>query len=66
MKSNYNYYIKHIKPLEKKYNKFCLLYNLFKWPYFYSKKSFYNKLLIKYYKTSQNSQKLINTLEKRL
>ena len=64
MKKDYDYYIKNIKPLEKKYYKFCLLYSTFKLEYFYHKKMFYNKLLIHYYKTIQNNKVFLNNLEK--
>ena len=61
MKNKYKYYINNIKPLEKNFNKFCLLYSIFKWNYFYNKKKFYNTLLISYYKTI-NKEDIPNNL----
>ena len=64
MLKDYEYYINNIKPLEKQYSKFCLLYSIFKWKYFYQKKLFYNKLLINYYKIIKDNQKIIKNLSK--
>ena len=61
MKNKYKYYINNIKPIEKNFNKFCLLYSIFKWKYFYNKKKFYNTLLISYYKTI-NKEDIPNNL----
>lgn len=47
------YYIKVIKPLEKKYQLYCTLYNIFKFKYFKEKRDLYNNILIIYYKTLQ-------------
>ena len=51
MKDEINYYLKIIKPIEKKYNRMCFYYRTFKLPYFLKKKKFYNGLLLSYYKT---------------
>lgn len=58
MEKDYEFYITNIKPLEKKFNRYCLLHSIFKWKYFYNKKEFYNKLLIKYYKTLSSNFKI--------
>lgn len=50
MNKEYDYYKKTIKPLEKKYNRYCILYNLFKLRTFKKLKEYYNLLLILYYK----------------
>ena len=63
MKKEYEFYIKNIKPLEKKYYKFCILYSIFKLEYFYHKKKFYNKLLVHYYKTIKNNKINVNNFE---
>lgn len=66
MKANYEYYIKVIKPIEKKYTNMCILYNIFKFNYFKHKKDFYNKILINYYKILQNNDKFLAILEKHI
>ena len=66
MEKDYNYYISNIKPLEKKYNIFCILYSIFKWQYFYNRKNFYNKILIKYYKIVKNNSDILNNIIKKI
>jgi len=63
MKSAYTYYIKIIKPIEKKYTRVCILYSIFKLNYFKIKMNFYNKLLINYYKMLQNNYETLSELE---
>ena len=57
MNEAYKYYIKIIKPIEKKYTKMCILYSIFKLNYFKKKKSFYNAILVNYYRMLQNNTK---------
>ena len=64
MKNELKYYLENIKPIEKKYNRYCILYSFLKIPYFYYKKVFYNDLLIKYYKSIQNNKEFFDILEK--
>ena len=66
MKNNFEYYIKYIKPLEKKYSFICHLYSYFNCKYLYNKKKFYNKLLIFYYKTIQKNDNAIHNFKKNL
>ena len=66
MENNFKYYIKYIKPLEKKYNLICHLYSYFKCNYLYNKKEFYNKLLIIYYKTIYNNSNAVIDIKKNL
>ena len=68
MKNEYDYYISIIKPIEKKYNRMCILYSLIKINYFKTKKQHYNKVLIKHYrllqKRTKNSNIFIKSLNK--
>ena len=64
MKKEYLYYIKIIKPIEKKYTKMCILYSIFKFKVFKNKMNFYNKILINYYKKLQNNYKNLEKMEK--
>ena len=66
MKSNYEYYKKNIKPLEKKYTRMCILYSIFKFKYFKNKMNFYNIILINYYRTLQDDDKTISEIIKYL
>lgn len=66
MKNAYEYYIKIINPIEKKYTKMCILYSFFKCKYFYNKMNFYNKILINYYKMLQNNLDTLKELEKNI
>lgn len=50
MKKEYDYYINVIKPIEKKYTRMCILYNIFKLNYFKQQRNLYNIILINYYK----------------
>jgi len=63
MKKEYKYYIKIIKPIEKKYTNLCILYSVFKFKCIKTKINFYNKILINYYKMLQQNTDL-NNLEK--
>lgn len=63
MKSEYYYYVKIIKPIEKKYNRLCILYSFFKLEIFKNKRDFYNRFLINYYKMLQDNQSFLNELE---
>ena len=58
MKNIYNYYLKNIKPIEKKYTIVCTLYNIFKLNFLKKRMNYYNSLLIKYYKTLKNNYNL--------
>lgn len=62
MENNYKYYVKVIKPLEKKYTVLCTLYSIFKFKCLEKQKDLCNKLLINYYH-SLDLQSL-NTLTK--
>lgn len=57
MKNPYDYYIEKIKPIEKKYSRICILYAIFKLPCLKNKKTFYNNILINYYKMLQDNTK---------
>jgi len=58
MNEEYKYYVKVIKPIEKKYTKMCILYNVFKFNFIKNKRDFYNNILINYYKMLQMSDSL--------
>jgi len=62
MKNEYEFYIKFIKPLEKKYNCFSFLYAKFKFKYFKRKKNYYNNILTLYYKHLQNNKRKLNNV----
>lgn len=66
MRNEYDYYISIIKPIEKKYNRHCILYSIFKFKYFYTMQNFYNKILISYYKRIQNNEERLNNLQREL
>lgn len=66
MKNEYKYYIKIIKPLEKKYTKLCILYSIFKTEYLKNRMNFYNRILINYYRMLQNNYKNLENLKKHL
>lgn len=66
MENEYNYYLKIIKPIEKKYNRLCILYSIFHFKYFKNKKKLYNLLLIKYYRLLQENTNYANKLEEKL
>ena len=66
MKNEYNYYISIIKPIEKEYNRMCILYSIFKLKYFKEKKHYYNNLLIYYYRILQKNYKYYQFIEKEL
>lgn len=63
MRNEYNYYIRIIKPIEKKYNRMCILYSIFKLKWFEEKKKKYNIILINYYKMLQNDTNYTSNLE---
>lgn len=64
MNNDYEFYIKIIKPLEKKYNQMCTLYSLFKLEKFRTKRNQYNNLLNYYYKNFLYDKRFINNLNK--
>lgn len=64
MKNIYDYYIKIIKPIEKKYTRMCILYSFTGFSYYKKKMVFYNKILINYYKIIKKNDKYIQELEK--
>ena len=66
MKKEYNYYITIIKPIEKKYNRMCVLYSIFGLNVLKEKKNFYNTLLLKYYQMLQNDKLYTKKLEEML
>lgn len=66
MRNEYSYYIKTIKPIEKKYNQMCIFYSLFAFNYFKERRDFYNKLLISYYKILHNNQKSLDNIANNL
>jgi len=66
MKKEYDYYIKMVKPIEKRKNRICFLYSIFKFKFLKEKKSFYNRLLINYYKMVQNDVNYFKNLEKEI
>ena len=66
MKKHFEYYNGVIKPLERKYNRICFLYSVFKFKFLFNKKKFYNKLLISYYKTIQKNDHAIHNFKKNL
>lgn len=69
MNNEYNYYVKTIKPIEKEYNKYCKLYDLFKINFFKEQKEYNNLLLIAYYKAIINNpnyaKKLLENINKK-
>ena len=64
MKNEYKYYLKEIKPLEKKYTKICYYYEIFKFQFLKNKKMSYNNLLRFYYKTLKSNDKKFNSFIK--
>ncbi len=63
---NVEYYLKVIKPLEKKYTKMCIFYSLFKFKYFEKKKNFYNKILNYYYLMLTKNPHILKDIEDNL
>jgi len=55
MKNNYEYYLKYIKPIEKKYTKLCTIYSFFKLNYIKNRINFYNRILNIYYRNLKNN-----------
>ena len=66
MKKEFEFYYNVIKPLEIKYNRLLFIYSFIPLKYFKRKKTFYNNLLIKYYKMLQNNKQLLQLLDKYL
>lgn len=66
MRNEYNYYVTIIKPIEKKYDRMCILYSIFRLNCFYERKNFYNKLLINYYKMLQTDKEYAKKLENQI
>ena len=63
MKNNYEYYLKTIKPIEKKYNRMCTLYRIFKFKTFLVKRNIYNKIIINYYNKLLHNKQALKELE---
>ncbi len=63
MKSTYAYYVKIIKPIEKKYNRMCTLYQIFKLDCFLVKRNMYNKIIVNYYKMLLKDKKALKEIE---
>ena len=63
MRNELDYYFRIIKPIEKKYNRFCILYDIFKFNYFQKKKRYYNSILYMYYKMLIYDKKYTMQLE---
>lgn len=63
MKSSYEYYKKIIKPIEKKYNRMCTLYQIFKLNIFLVKREMYNKIIINYYNMLLQNREELKELE---
>ena len=66
MNNEYNYYIRIIRPIEKKYNFYSFLYAIFKFNNLKKKKKIYNKLLICYYRMLQKNINYSKCLEKEI
>ncbi len=66
MKSNYEYYLKIIKPIEKKYTRMCTLYHIFKLNTFRIKRNIYNRMIVDYYKFLLNNHNVLKEIEKKL
>jgi len=66
MKNEYNFYVKVIKPLEKKYNKLCILYSIFKFKFLKEKLKTYNNHLIIYYIMITKNENYLKNLENHL
>ena len=66
MDNEYKYYISIIKPLEKKYNRICIFYSIFKFKWLKDQKRFYNNLLINYYSMLQKNNTYVKKLEKQM
>ena len=66
MDNEYKYYISIIKPIEKKYNRICIFYSIFKFKWLEEKKRVYDNLLINYYVMLQKNDKYTEKLEKQI
>ena len=66
MNKEYNYYIRFIKPLEKKYNRINFFYSLFRFKFLNKKIYMYNLLLIHYYKKLQKNNNSLNEIKKEI
>ena len=66
MKNEYKYYFSIIKPIEKKYNRICILCSIFKFKWLEEKRKTYNSLLINYYRMLQKNNKYTENLEKQI
>ena len=66
----YQYYLKNIKPIEKKYSRICYLSSLFKIKYLENKKAYYNTFLSNYYKNLHDNpkdlQEILNKFNQKL
>lgn len=63
MNKQYDYYKSIIKPIEKKYNRLCTLYSIFKCNFLKNKVDYYNELLIVYYKYLSKNPDVIKEIE---
>ncbi len=61
-----DYYLKYIKPIEKKYTKMCIFYSYTKMKYFENQKNFYNNILNYYYHSLLNNPSKLKELENNL
>jgi hypothetical protein len=59
MKKDYEYYIKVIKPIEKKYTRLCILNKFIKSKKINNSINYYNKLLRLYYHSIKNNKNII-------
>lgn len=66
MEHEYNFYVKVIKPLEKKYNRLCFLHSIFKFKFLKDKMKTYNNYLIIYYIMINKDDNYLKKLEKQL
>lgn len=64
MNNEYNYYLSIIKPIEKKYNRICYWYSIFKTKNLQRKKQHYNNILTIYYIMLQKNEYICDCLEK--
>lgn len=66
MNNEYKFYIKVIKPLEKKYNKLSILCCVFKFKFLKEKLQSYNNQLLIYYMMINKNHNYLRNLAKQL
>lgn len=66
MENEYKYYVSIIKPIEKKYNRVCIFYSVFKFKWLEEKKISYNNILINYYRMLQRNNKYASKLAEQI